>query len=757
MKYLKRLPIIFLIVCSMFCQEIKSTVPVGASIKLNVENKLFFVGENIFIEYCVLNNSNEDFWIETKGDYRGSPRHARFIVRAFNELGQAVEDPTPDQFSMGGFLSTTNIDPGQKYCEIVPVHRYCIFDKPGVYNISIKHDLGWKETKDQKIPHGSITVKFVMPTEKQARKFVEDIYKDPDFEHKDSLESIRWNVYLPVLEELAWKKNLRALQAISQIKTEQSTAALLDLMEHPDEKISQEAVEIIGERLPGQFLYQFEEKAWNKRFIKDIDRFARENIFSTNKDLRDKCISFFELIGNKKALPLLMKILNGAYPYDNENKEYLFNDLCRAISRILKREGGVEFPVERKTVGENILYFLNLNEKFPYPEGWSKCCLKLLQHKNKSVRKLALETVPLESKEIIAYFLKFILDEDIDFQIIACARIASSEKTKFKPLLLQMLQTTNSVELFRDIYQCLWILEAKSEALNVVVSRLHEENIPCFEILQRIFVISMKFIPEKISAEEINILKTTWRNFLKSHHEDINNERIFWFGDKGVSRNLFPKKAKFDISWPTRTLKEIIEGKTHLNSRDEQGYTPLMRFVSSNNKQAVKQLLVAKADVNIKAQDPTSIEKLSALSIAAKIDIEMVKILITAGANVDVESLIEAIYSRNYEIVKLLITEGVDVNYQYEYNSNALHLAVDIGSLQIAKAVFLAGTDINSQDENGDTPLLFAIDSNENEIAKFLINSRANIHIKNKNGYDALYLAKRMNNKEIIALLKKDK
>lgn len=46
-------------------------IPAGAKIELVADRTEFFLGENIFLYYCITNTGDTAFSIEVGGDYRG--------------------------------------------------------------------------------------------------------------------------------------------------------------------------------------------------------------------------------------------------------------------------------------------------------------------------------------------------------------------------------------------------------------------------------------------------------------------------------------------------------------------------------------------------------------------------------------------------------------------------------------------------------------------------------------------------------------
>jgi ankyrin repeat protein len=102
-------------------------------------------------------------------------------------------------------------------------------------------------------------------------------------------------------------------------------------------------------------------------------------------------------------------------------------------------------------------------------------------------------------------------------------------------------------------------------------------------------------------------------------------------------------------------------------------------------------------------------------SIPYSLNIDIVKELINAGANVDaknnsdITALIQASIGGELDIVKELISAGANVDAIDNSNSSALIYASKLGLLDIVKELISAGANVNGYDENRKTALIFAI------------------------------------------------
>src|SRR5262249_4290847 len=160
---------------------------------------------------------------------------------ATDDAGKEVVDPHPVITDFGGLGGEHTVEPGKKYYDSVQLHRYRRLEKSGTYKISVWHDLGWKETKDQKIPSAEIKLKLVMPSAKEAAKVVEAMYQ---LTERDSIAPgakskpfpdfavFQQAVYLPIFAPRAKDGCKKALKAIGSIADPEATKTLLELISH---------------------------------------------------------------------------------------------------------------------------------------------------------------------------------------------------------------------------------------------------------------------------------------------------------------------------------------------------------------------------------------------------------------------------------------------------------------------------------------------------------------------------------------------
>lgn len=161
--------------------------------------------------------------------------------------------------------------------------------------------------------------------------------------------------------------------------------------------------------------------------------------------------------------------------------------------------------------------------------------------------------------------------------------------------------------------------------------------------------------------------------------------------------------------------------------QDDEGNTPLMIAVLSNNMASLQVLLGLDAAVNA-----VNNYHLSPLHIAIlKQNNAMSRALLEWEADVNQldqnksTPLMLAVQENNQELVDLLSQFGADPNLKRVDGVTALHLAVQNRSKEMVQKVMALKADVNAVSDSGDTPLSIAVASNSTEIVDQLLASGA--------------------------------
>lgn len=222
-------------------------------------------------------------------------------------------------------------------------------------------------------------------------------------------------------------------------------------------------------------------------------------------------------------------------------------------------------------------------------------------------------------------------------------------------------------------------------------------------------------------------------------------------------------------------IKSLVEHGATVNARRQDGCTALYIAVVRGHKEIVAYLISKQADVNtvnirgntplIHSKSPEitllllesgAIATIDLLSLQPEVgnalhratregELEIVKLLIQRGANINIENLQDltaldlAVINKNTEIVKFLISQNADVN---RVNTRGVTPLIYSNSLEITRLLLEAGATatINHVSDRG-SALHRAAPMGDLKMIKFLIQHGANIHIESLQGLTALDLA----------------
>jgi uncharacterized protein len=145
------------------------------------------------------------------------------------------------------------------------------------------------------------------------------------------------------------------------------------------------------------------------------------------------------------------------------------------------------------------------------------------------------------------------------------------------------------------------------------------------------------------------------------------------------------------------------------------------------NRPCIVECLLHGPGINPDIKGPD--DNYTALSMAAMSgNVEMVKVLIAAGANPNIVDGMSStalkwavVLGVDIEIGRRLIAAGADFNIQYDCGETVLMKAVIRGNVKMVSLLIESGADLNIQDNAGQTALIKAVKGRNIEIVKMLI------------------------------------
>jgi ankyrin repeat protein len=173
----------------------------------------------------------------------------------------------------------------------------------------------------------------------------------------------------------------------------------------------------------------------------------------------------------------------------------------------------------------------------------------------------------------------------------------------------------------------------------------------------------------------------------------------------------------------------LLDRGFRVDSRDEDGRTPLSWAAGNGHRDVVEFLLAANAEVN--SQDRYGRTPLSWAAIYGRRDV--VKILLMAKAEVDSQDknswtpLSWAAEHGYKDVVKILLAAKAEVDSQDRHGRTPLSWAARYGHQDMVKLLLAANAEVNSRDEDGRTPLTLAAICGHRDVVKLLIVANADV------------------------------
>jgi hypothetical protein len=563
----------------------KETGP--ARINLATRKSVHFLGENVLVDFCVVNVSDAPLTIDVGGDYRGSPRSLRFKVEVRDASGAVMPDPDPDPMNFGGLGYAPVIAVHEKWCQSLQLARYARIDAPGTYTITATHDLGWKGVR--KAPTGTTTVAFAMPSATEAEHVIATMESLPDDPSTSAgktaiayadFSALRYEIYLAPLAQRAQRGLVRAIEGLSEIPTISATRVLVTLLGHADAKIAHQAAQALAMRLPDPALAgalgprnPFENAmseprkylsshGWDASLADPVRLAARARLAS--HEVRDQQDGAFmlEAVGTTADGPDLVKALDTAiertrtepaeadvYPVPRGACQ----ELLRAADMLVARGLGAS---SNPTTPGDIAVWLVALKRGAQPKGWETILERAMKHPIAYVRQLALERAPDASPaSFIPTVALNLRHADVDVVVSAAELARRAHFTTLAGDVVRAMDTPIGLRL-NIISNAAWTLGARFARMQALVRRLAAKE--SFEEAISELTSLLEHQGSSTNGEtgepERKALAIRWQTFVLKHRADIEADRHLPLTNPDVTPDLLPKSWKLGrgdgTEWP---------------------------------------------------------------------------------------------------------------------------------------------------------------------------------------------------------------
>ncbi len=213
--------------------------------------------------------------------------------------------------------------------------------------------------------------------------------------------------------------------------------------------------------------------------------------------------------------------------------------------------------------------------------------------------------------------------------------------------------------------------------------------------------------------------------------------------------------------------KSFLEAGADINAEDDYKRTPLIHAAIGNNM-TIAAYLILIPDIIIDAEDYSGKTAFEYASINN--NIEMLKLLINAGADVNADSdggnaLVRAVENNKMETVRLLINTVSNLNSRNAYGLTPVMIVVDKNDMETLKILLEHGADVNAKVADtriylnewpeGTTAIYSARLQGKTDMVDVLIESGAesSLQINPELNNDLFLNAERFNNEKVKSLI----
>lgn len=204
-------------------------------------------------------------------------------------------------------------------------------------------------------------------------------------------------------------------------------------------------------------------------------------------------------------------------------------------------------------------------------------------------------------------------------------------------------------------------------------------------------------------------------------------------------------------------IKAHLDKFREVDSRSDNGQTPLMVAAEQGNLEIVQELIRRGANVNLDDIDSWT----SLISAAKEGHIEVVQELLENNANVEHRdmggwtALMWAAYKGRTEVARLLLEKEANPNITGQYCVYPIIWAAGRGHAEIVHLLLQHGAKVNCSDKYGTTPLIWAARKGHYDCVMHLLANGADVDQEGANSMTALIVAVKGGYTEVVKELLK--
>ncbi|XP_031703647.1 kinase D-interacting substrate of 220 kDa B isoform X1 [Anarrhichthys ocellatus] len=205
-------------------------------------------------------------------------------------------------------------------------------------------------------------------------------------------------------------------------------------------------------------------------------------------------------------------------------------------------------------------------------------------------------------------------------------------------------------------------------------------------------------------------------------------------------------------------IKAHLDKFRDVDSRSDNGQTPLMVVAEQGNLEIVQELIRRGANVNLDDVDCWT----SLISAAKEGHIEVVRELLENNANLEHRdmggwtALMWGAYKGRADVVQLLLEKGANPNITGQYSVYPIIWAAGRGHAEIVHLLLQHGAKVNCSDKYGTTPLIWAARKGHYDSVMHLLANGADVDQEGANSMTALIVGVKSGSTEVVKELLKN-